>query len=117
MEPDTEPKPKRGGRKPVTVKEPKPAKEPPPEAIVWFRSVVGRYPPKVLWDSIVAVVDARKDEAFLKECWKEWVARGYRKDNYAWLLEWYADGVVTPKDRSNGRDTAYHQKMEALIGD
>lgn len=51
-------------------------------------------------------IGACPDEAKLKECWLAWLARGYRRDNWAWALEWYKSGI--PKNgngnghKSNG---------------
>lgn len=86
----------------------KPAKEkaPVPEPVTWFRSVVGRFPPKVLFAAVVDVVETRRDEAFLKRCQTEWIARGYNPSNYAWLLDWYGAGIIPATRGGTGRVVA-----------
>jgi len=81
-------------------------KAPVPEPVTWFRSVVGRFPPKELFAAVVDVVETRRDEAFLKRCQTEWIARGYNPSNYAWLLDWYGAGIIPATRGGTGRVVA-----------
>lgn len=98
-----------------------------PEQVTWFRSVIGRFPPKELYPRVCAVVDARRDDKLLEECWQAWIATGYNPRNYGWFLDWYRSGRAGngAKPNGNGRwptaaerqSADYNRKMAALLGE
>ncbi|NLS78918.1 MAG: hypothetical protein GXY76_16835 [Chloroflexi bacterium] len=53
----------------------------------------GKYPPRELWDEIIAAVGETPDDGRLAGCRREWVARGYNPQGWGWLLEWYREGI------------------------
>ncbi len=50
-------------------------------------------PPKVLYDDLIQTLGETPDGPRLARCYKEWVGRGFKPTNYAWVLEWYAKGI------------------------
>jgi len=98
-----------------------------PEQVTWFRSVIGRFPPKELYPKVIEIVSVRRDADLLQTCWAEWIGRGYNRVNYAWLLDWYKNGHIPPartapnrNGNSNDLDAqneAHRRRMRALLGD
>lgn len=103
----------RGAGAPPTPPEPtkRVRKEKPevPEQVTWFRSVIGRFPPKELYPKVTEIVDARRDADLLQTCWAEWIGRGYNRVNYAWLLDWYKNDRIPPPRPAAGRNGAAPQ--------
>lgn len=52
-----------------------------------------RNPPAVLYDDFIKVLGESPDGPKLARCYKAWVGRGFKANNYAWALEWYANGI------------------------
>lgn len=61
-------------------------------AVQACRAVVGRYPPKEIYDDLIAVLGEAPDLEKLKNCRKEWVKR-YNPNAWTWALEWYVTGL------------------------
>lgn len=61
-------------------------------AIQACRAVVGRYPPKEIYDDLITALGAAPDLERLKNCRKEWVKR-YNPNAWTWALEWYGGGL------------------------
>jgi hypothetical protein len=61
-------------------------------AVQACRAVVGRYPPKELYDDLIAALGEAPDLERLKTCRKEWVKR-YNPNAWTWALEWYRGGL------------------------
>jgi hypothetical protein len=80
---------KEGGAK---AKRERAAKPPPPTEIETIRKVTGRYPDKVLWESIVAAISG-KSEDDIRAAYTAWIGRGFNRTNYAWALEWVPNGI------------------------
>lgn len=97
--------------KPKRERKVKPDKPEVPEQVTWFRSVIGRFPPKELYPQVVAVVDSRRDGELLTECWQSWIAAGYNRQNYAWFLDWYKSGRIA---RRNGSGPASEGQAERV---
>ena len=97
--------------KPKRERKVKPDKPEVPEQVTWFRSVIGRFPPKELYPQVVAVVDGRRDSELLAECWQSWIAAGYNRANYAWFLDWYKSGRIA---RRNGSGPASEGQAERV---
>jgi hypothetical protein len=49
--------------------------------------------PVELWETLSDTLTTKADEVRLRECWVSWRARGFSRDNYAWALEWYKNGI------------------------
>lgn len=62
-------------------------------AIRKIREVAKLFPPKPIWDRLIAALGDNPDSAKLRDCFETWVGRGYSPTNYDWALEWYRDGV------------------------
>src|SRR5262245_31282541 len=76
-------------------------------AILACRELAEQFPPKELWDRIIAVLGDDIDVARLSDCRREWVERGYNRASWKWATEWYQTGVPPrvanspPKQTSN----------------
>ncbi len=76
-------------------------------AIVAVRLVTNLFPPKEIWDVIIAAIGDDPDAQRLNECFIAWRTRGFKPNNYAWALEWYRHGIpsyaAAPKPFDPGR--------------
>lgn len=69
-----------------------------------FAAVTGFFPVRQLHHIIDNAIAEDADQPFLKQCFETWLSRGYRKENLAWLTEWYASGSIPPAQRGpNGK--------------
>jgi hypothetical protein len=66
-----------------------------------FAAVTGYFPPRPIHHMIDSAIAEDADQPFLRECYETWLARGYKRENIAWLTEWYASGNI-PQLRKNG---------------
>lgn len=64
--------------------------------------IIRKYPPRQIHHLIDAAVDARDDDAFMRKCYEEWLLRGFKGENFAWLTEWYVSGVIPDRTTSKG---------------
>ena len=66
-------------------------------AIQAYRTACGgrAFPKRELYDKIIGALGDEPDLPRLTECRQEWIARGFKAVNYAWLFEWYRDGIPT----------------------
>jgi hypothetical protein len=82
-----------------------PAKEKDPrsghKAIQAIRQITNRYPSELLYDEIIESVGESPDEVKLKKCATEWVKKGYNIFNFAWVTDWYRNGI--PERGGNGK--------------
>jgi hypothetical protein len=62
-------------------------------AITTCRSVAHSFPPKEIWDDLILLLGETPDRTRLESCRKEWVSRGYKPTNWAWVTEWYPNGA------------------------
>ena len=62
-------------------------------ALVAVRTLTGHQPDPATWDALIAVLGLEPDVLRLTECFSAWVLKGYKKSNYAWITEWYVDGI------------------------
>lgn len=89
--------------KPETAKTPKatkPPAEPPPAAIQALREIVGIYPPKATWDTLVAACKG-KTKTELQSVYAEFLLRSPNKHNWTWVT----DGVRSYSGKPNGKAT------------
>jgi hypothetical protein len=107
---------------PVKRKKPKKSSEPVHPSIIAFRRLTGRYPPKITYEQVIAVLGDRPDEPKMKRCYQEWCSRGYNNNSIKWLIDWYAQGGPPngklKENKPKGWDavTAEMQRLEAIDG-
>lgn len=66
-------------------------------AIMCLRALNGgRYPPKVLWDEIIALLGDAPDTERVRTFYRTWIARGYNPNSWMWLLDWFKRGEIPP---------------------
>jgi hypothetical protein len=53
-------------------------------------------PPVAVQERILGALGPTPSVERLRTCYEEWCVRGYNPRNLAWLLEWYAGGVIPP---------------------
>lgn len=68
-------------------------------AIDAIRSLLKSYPNKELWDSYIQRFGDDVDVDRLRECFKEWVRRGWKPTNLKWV-EWYFIGIEESYSRA-----------------
>jgi hypothetical protein len=70
--------------------------------------VTGRYPPKQLWQRVAEGIRLPIDMPRMRQAYEEWIARGYNRENLAWLFEWYGRGRIPAREaeRPAGRGGA-----------
>lgn len=118
----TEIQKKNGANAPARKRASRPPAESDPRsqhpAVQLARGVAGKYPPKELWDDVIAILDVLPDENRLVACRKEWVSRGYNMNSWRWLTEWYVKGITPPGGSTGGgppkRETAYERSGKVL---
>lgn len=62
-------------------------------AIVALRDVRKQFPPKELWDEIIATIGDAPDLEKLRKCYAELLKRGASKNAWYWAIDWYRDGI------------------------
>jgi hypothetical protein len=73
-------------------------------AIQCVKGITNKYPPKELYDPVIAALGETPDGELLLKCRQEWVARGYNPSSWVWLLEWYPQGI--PGKNGGGKKPA-----------
>ena len=68
-----------------------------PAGIRILRGICKRYPPKETWEFLSECIGPEPDRERLKECYVQWRIAGYKPTNYAWVSNWYRNGI--PKHR------------------
>lgn len=61
-------------------------------AIKAVHSVMGKFPHKDTYDSLILALGNSPDVEKLRECWRAWRAKNYRPDNLGWAMDWYSQG-------------------------
>lgn len=74
-----------------------------------------RYPPKALFDTIIATLGDTPDGHRLRKCRQEWVERGYNGSSWKWLTEWYVTGIPPRNGAKNGGPPGYGRKQTGAI--
>lgn len=73
-------------------------------AILAVRSATSRYPKKELWDEIIRFLGDSPDVEKIRGCYLEWIKRGYKPINFAWLFDWTVTGIPEKGGfRTNGK--------------
>ncbi len=75
-------------------------------AIQAVRELVGRYPPRALYDELITLIGDEVDERKLAACYREWCRRGYNPAAWAWATEWYTCGIPPRMGVGNGAHQA-----------
>jgi hypothetical protein len=105
-EPELEPVKRTGGKREARKR----AEHPPSVEVV--RLVMNRFPDKALWTRITQTLGENPDEQLLRDCWTEWVARGYSKINFAWLFDWYPNGIPANRNGTQARSSNNWQQSK-----
>ena len=74
-------------------------------------------PPKGIWDGLITVLGSDPNLPLLRECFAAWCAKGWNVNNYAWALEWYAQGgppKAGPPKRNGTGATTLEDRMAIL---
>jgi len=79
--------------------------------VALFRDITGRYPGREVVGIVVTHLGECWDDTVARECWREWVERGYNPRSIKWLTEWYAHGGPTGR---NGTSTNGHKPKVEL---
>lgn len=58
-------------------------------AILAVKGIIGRYPPKELYDEIILTLGGSPDLDYLGKCRVKWLKRGYNPNAWEWLTDWY----------------------------
>jgi hypothetical protein len=89
-------------------------------AVQAVRASLGRYPQKVLWPKIVAVLGEEPDGQKVIECAIEYASRGkYTGDLTVWLFDWYENGIPerSMNHAGNGRPQASGRRDQPQAGE
>lgn len=82
-------------------------------AIQAIRTVMGRYPPKTVYNRVIAELGDTPDIARLTSVVEEWSLRGYNMQNFLGILRWYREGIDADTRKSGGRNGRNHDGREA----
>ncbi len=74
-------------------------------------TAVGFKPDPATYDAIIAALGNEPDIKRLSECYKVWVARGFKKHNIAWATEWYPNGI--PESKTNGTNNKSYREQRS----
>jgi len=83
-------------------------------AIQLIKRITGSYPPKPIYERVIAAVGVKSNEARLNECYEIWCSRGYNPRNYAWLLDWYVSGEIPSGVGRAGASRRSSKRMTAV---
>lgn len=74
----------------------------------------GWMPGKPVWRMVVETIRGYKlSEATVRECYTAWCARGFKRENIAWLTEWAVDGI--PPARGNEKRSGNSTSPDAIL--
>ena len=91
----------------------KPPVDPPPAAIQALREIVGIYPPKETWDTLVNACKG-KTKTELAAVHAEFLIRSPNKHNWSWVT----DGVRSYSGKPNGKATSpKSSRFVVTVGD
>lgn len=62
-------------------------------AIQAIRTLTERNPNLKIYDILIAAIGDSPDPARLKDCYEAWLLHDYRPTNYAWVTDWYVNGI------------------------
>lgn len=98
-------------------------------AIQAVKGLIGRFPNKLTWDDLIAVLREDFDRDKLEACAKAWAKAGWNMGNLAWVFEWYVNripdhiggtrnGTTDQRSRVGKRDSRANDETHAAsIGD
>lgn len=74
----------------------------------------GWMPGKPVWRMVVETIRGYKlSEATVRECYTAWCARGFKRENIAWLTEWAVNGI--PQARGNEKRSGNTTSPDAIL--
>lgn len=84
-----------------TTKKPKDTRDDHP-AIKAFRTVYKEPPKKEIKDLLIIWIGETPDVEKLQTCYDTWIGMGWKRNNLAWVREWYKNGIPSLKGNGNG---------------
>jgi hypothetical protein len=84
-------------------------------AIQAIREVTKLTPLKGTYDPLIAVLGDTPDVERLKRCFEVWSLKGWRPTNYAWVTDWYVNGIPAQQNGHGAR--ASPAKHDATAAD
>lgn len=79
-------------------------------AIVAIFEASGTYPPTEIFQDIIDRLGTQIDLVKLKDCFRKWRVKGYKKTNYNWAMDWYVDGIPEGNKNGNGQFKSEREK-------
>lgn len=73
-------------------------------AIQAVRAVTGRLPSKAIYNRIIELLGDEPDIEKMTRCFEEWVIRGFKVTNFAWLFEWFVSGISARRNRASSTE-------------
>lgn len=74
----------------------------------------GWMPGKPVWRMVVETIRGYKlSKATVRECYTAWCARGFKRENIAWLTEWAVNGI--PAARGNEKRSGNTTSPDAIL--
>ena len=77
-----------------------------PAGIQILRSVTRRYPKREIWPALCEILGQEPDKEKLAACYQAWLLRGYNPLNYAWVTNWYREGIPEHSKKGERRYAA-----------
>lgn len=78
-------------------------------SIVAIRQITGRFPSKDIYDLLIQSIGEHPRLDDLKTCFETWRGKGWRADNFAWITEWYVNGIPIDEYSQKGKPSARQQ--------
>ncbi|HKA22251.1 MAG TPA: hypothetical protein VKN18_28490 [Blastocatellia bacterium] len=76
-------------------------------AIQAVREIIGRYPSKLVWDDIIAILGEHPNVTRLKECAAAWAKVSTNIGNMSsWLFDWYLNSIPANLQRGQQQNQA-----------
>lgn len=82
-------------------------------AIIALREATKKYPPKIIWDLVIAKLGECPDTQKLTAVYAEWCARGYNPQNYDGAMDWYKTGI--PLKTTNIKTNKNHETTKNIL--
>jgi len=74
-------------------------------AIQCVKGILGgrKLPPLEMYDAIIELLGERPNGTHMAACRQEWVERGYNRESWKWLTEWYVHGIPAQQGAPGAR--------------
>lgn len=78
--------------------------------VALFRDITSHHPTHETYGIVATHLGVCENETLARECWREWIERGYNPRSLKWLTEWYAHGG--PTGRNGQPQNGHKPKVE-----